>query len=132
MHHTGLSELRDAATSPSCQLMVLIVWGRWTTSSDHLPQPRENGCLQNIKQSIRHVKISEIHISEPRVNPSSYTIHSDQKDTSMWFPGRGPDILLPPGALGLLQFSSAAPEGSQAARDTLKDSMVLVPHSPNR
>lgn len=71
MHHTAPAELRDAATSPSCQLMVLIVSGRRTTPSDHLHQPRENGCLQNVKQNIRHVKISETHISEPRVNPSS-------------------------------------------------------------
>lgn len=56
MHHTAPAELRDAATSPSCQLMVLIVSGRRTTPSDHLHQPTENGCLQNVKQNIRHVK----------------------------------------------------------------------------
>lgn len=82
--------------------------------------------------SIKHVKISEIHISEPRVNPSSYRIRSDPRDTPMRFPGPGADLLLPPGALGLLQVSTAAHEGSQAARDTLKASTVLVPHSPKR
>lgn len=58
MHHTGPSETRDTATSLSCQLAVLIASGRWMAPSDHSRQPKENGCLQNIKQSTTHVRNS--------------------------------------------------------------------------
>ena len=70
--------------------------------SDHLREPRENGCLQNVKQNIRHVKIAETHISKPRANPSSQGIHSDRRS---WAPRCG----FP--ALGLTASSHQKPWG---------------------
>lgn len=92
MHRAGPSEMGDAATSLSCQLTMLIASGRWMAPSDHLRQPRQNGCLQNVKQSIRHAKSSEAHILKLKVKPSSHRICSHQRSwaTRCGFPALGP------------------------------------------
>lgn len=82
----------DAATSLSCQLTMLIASGRWMAPSDHLRQPRENGCLQNVKQSVRHAKSSEALILKLKVKPSSHRICSRQRSWAphCGFPALGP------------------------------------------
>lgn len=134
MHHARPSEMRDAATSLSCQLTTLIASGRWMAPSDHLHQPRENGCLQNVKQSVRHAKSSETHILKLKVKPNSHRIHSDQRS---WAPRCGFPVLGPTASSHQkLRGCSRFPHQLQPTRTRGPAGTVtastLLPCSPNR
>lgn len=127
MHHTRPSETRDAATSLSCQLTVLVASRKMDgsfrsfTSTQRKRLPAE--C-----QAEHHTckKSQKLIFQSPGLTPA-HTEFIQTEETGHQFPSPGADSLLPPQALGLLKVSAAAPvhEGSQAGKDALMASVLL-------
>lgn len=96
-------ETRPRRNVPELSVTVLIASGKTDGSFQSFTSTQRKRRLQNVKQSIRHAKISETRISKPRVNPAHRDSFRPKKPgTPMWFPSPGAASLLLPEALGLL------------------------------